>query len=214
MAKLHLSSAVLIAVGCIAIIYGTIFIAWRAWRISRTFESVGLSLQSAASSLRDLAHAQSRLQELAEQKDLAAIMAGQNNVPAVAVNVVFDGLEIFPADPMTREIGMGVFTVRTVGGDAVFLLAIARSREEAVPSGPARLLAGFGERSLSLRLDPDDPPLDGDKATMLYADLLGRRWLRGFTDPQASRVPDAEPADSPQEATSQEATSQEASSQE
>jgi hypothetical protein len=185
MAKLSILDGALVAVACGAVIYGMGFIVWRTLQMSNTVASLDRRLDSVAGSLLTLV--QLRRDERQEAADLMAI---QQSLSPMAMNIVFDGFEIFDAGSRAGEIGMGVFTVRNVGNEAVFLLGITATAAAAMPGGPARVLPAFGDRALNLRLDPGDPPLDPDKVTLWYRDLRGRYWVRSLCDTNAARVPD------------------------
>jgi hypothetical protein len=182
MSKLSVLDGTLAALACVAVIYGTGFVVWRTLQMSRTFASVDRRLETVTASLLSLVDL--RLKEQQDAADRQSL-----TVPAAALNIVFDRTDVFNAGP--GEIGIGVFTLRNVGNDAVFLLGITRTPHEAVPQGPARLLAPVGERDLNLRLDPGDPPLVEDQVTVWYRDLLGRQWQRSLSDPRATPVPEA-----------------------
>lgn len=184
---------VVVAVDCVVLFFAMAFVIWQAWkalrRASETLDNVDRSLHSLAESMLSLATLQIRRQEL----DLAA---SQGQVIPVAMNVVIDGVEIFDANPQTAEIGFAVFTVRNVGGDAVFVLGVTRTAEDGMPPGQGRLVSQFEGRDVNLRLDPSDPPLDLQQVTVWYRDLRGRRWMRSLGDSQATQVAEA-PAEVP-----------------
>lgn len=174
----------LVAVTCYVVVCGMAFVAWQALQMSRAFGSADRKLDSVAASL--LALAELRQQERQENAQIAA-----SRVIPAAVDVVFDGTEVFPARPETGEIGIGLFTMRNVGHEAVFLLGITRTATADIPPGPALLLPPADSRDLSLRLDPGDPPLDEGKVTAWYRDLTGRHWARSLGDLQATPMPAA-----------------------
>jgi hypothetical protein len=181
MVKLSTWLEVIVVVDCVAFLIAMAFIAWRAWqafrRASQTLDKVDRSLESVATSIGSLV-------EIREQE----LMASQNRVNPVAVKIVVDNAEIFDAKPQTREIGIGVFTVRNVGNDSVFIVGVTRTAEDGMPQGQGRLLTPLDGRDVHLRLAPDDPPLDMKTVTIWYRDLQGQHWRRSLADPQATQV--------------------------
>jgi hypothetical protein len=201
--KLSPTLNVILAVDGVVILLGVLFIGWRAWHAFRGLESAAASLHQIMVILGDQ-------ERRAQENEKAELKARQNRVDTMAVNIVFDGFEIFEASPDKREIGVGVFTVRNVGNEAVFLLGVTRTAQAGMPSATGRVLSPVGSRDVNLRLDPGDPPLDRDEATIWYRDLLGRHWMRRLRDTRATLVPEEPEPAATQEATAQRPVPQEA----
>lgn len=187
MMKLSTSANTLVAAACVAFIYGVAFIGWRAWHVSRKFDSVAERLDSVAISLAKLARLQQDERDEAAQLAAAQLAALQS---APTMSIVFEKAEVFEPLPQRNEIGIGTFTVGNVGNDAVFLLGITRTAADDMPGGHGYLLRGHGNRDLSVRLNPGDPPLDREQVTLWYRDLRGRHWMRSMSAVRAVPVPD------------------------
>ncbi|WP_067466471.1 hypothetical protein [Actinomadura macra] len=141
-----------------------------------------------------------------EQRISDAVLGGTEGI---AKTVVFSRIEVYPANPAYGEKGVGVFGIRNVGGEAVFVMGVTRDPDLA----PARMAGGTVLAPADvvdqyLSLEPGDPELDVGQVALWYRDLSGRIWRRCGTDPHAVQMtitspdpdPDPDPAPDPESA--------------
>jgi hypothetical protein len=160
-------------------------IGYAAWQL----RLLGKSLTAVSAHLRVLSEAYaSTIAEQQQEKDDYMRTA----VAPVAKTIVFGRCEIF--EPQAGGRGVGVFSVRNVGAEAVLALGVTRTEADGPPpEAGAQILTGADPVEFYVTLEPNLPPLDLARVTLWYRDLSARVWLRSFAAPHAVRF--ASPAD-------------------